>query len=229
MSAPISPRDSLGPNDVEPYSPTRPQIDDPIEFPVLGASPLPAPAYEPAHQAFEPVPHLARDKPRGRGERPERAQPDLTGTQVCRNVYALANGQWHFCGRDKCSFAHSQDELRGAPCSYGENCRRGERCQFWHPTETVYSYYQRIGRDYPGWLPVTNEQTRRPGTDRREPRKFQPAVPPARPRPDPIEVPAAAPAKATVLLRIKRADLAATMELLAAHNLDRPVTIEYLD
>jgi len=116
-----------------------------------------------------------QNRPNGPNGRPttQRAQVDLSYTQPCKNV-VRGDSSEHFgvCTNPNCTYAHSLQEFRLAPCSFGLTCCRklGEinadcqvdmsrMCMYRHPDETVEEYYQRTRRSRPD-LPETSAKTR---------------------------------------------------------------------
>ena len=60
----------------------------------------------------------------------------LTRTKPCRLVLKKPDGSFGVCTRDKCSFAHSHEELEIPLCMFDENCR------------TVYGKYDKNTNDF---------------------------------------------------------------------------------
>ena len=67
---------------------------------------------------------------------------NLNMTKMCKSVYTnirCAHGE-------KCSFAHTIEQLNPSKCAFGDDCRKtGDECRFIHPFETKIEYCVRIG------------------------------------------------------------------------------------
>lgn len=99
----------------------------------------------------------------------------LQCTRACNYVtQKTPNGNYGVCYRQKCSFAHSLDELKDPFCRFNESCRFKDgkilrdgsidvntKCKFRHTGETRDEWVQRTGSSLPD-LPQTNENTRKP-------------------------------------------------------------------
>ena len=97
----------------------------------------------------------------------------LTRTKPCRLVVKKPDGNFGICNRDKCSFAHSQEELEIPLCMFDENCRTvygkydkntndfipNTFCTFKHSFETKTQWLKRTNTVLPE-LPLTNEFSR---------------------------------------------------------------------
>jgi hypothetical protein len=102
----------------------------------------------------------------------------LQFTQPCKHLKQDAQGVWTACFREVCTFAHSLDEYKCPPCQFDKNCRfrygrynnqgvldKQAACRFKHGNETVEQWCNRIQKPLPH-LPQTNEQTRKPQTQK---------------------------------------------------------------
>jgi hypothetical protein len=95
----------------------------------------------------------------------------LKGTKPCS--YVCRHGEsFGVCTRMVCDFAHSQEELKYAPCVFGSICNRmnlplldkSRQCRFLHEgKETIEQYHVRTGIAKPN-LPLTSELSRKPIT-----------------------------------------------------------------
>jgi len=66
---------------------------------------------------------------------------DLNMTKMCKSVYTNI----HCAHGDKCSFAHTIEQLNPSKCAFGDDCRKtGDECRFIHPYETKTEYCERI-------------------------------------------------------------------------------------
>ena len=103
---------------------------------------------------------------------PERTPQSLEYTRPCKHVVEnKKDDKYGVCYREKCTFAHSLDELKLAECSFGDNCmfieekldfrtNRIKICMFKHPFETKDEYFRRTGKQID--LPKTALETRKP-------------------------------------------------------------------
>jgi hypothetical protein len=96
----------------------------------------------------------------------------LKGTKPCSYVCRHGVASFGVCTRVKCDFAHSQEELKYAPCVFGSICNRmnlplldkSRQCRFLHEgKETIEQYHVRTGIAKPN-LPLTSELSRKPIT-----------------------------------------------------------------
>jgi hypothetical protein len=97
----------------------------------------------------------------------------LSRTKPCRLVVKKPDGSFGVCNRDKCSFAHSQEELQIPLCMFDETCRTvygkydkntndfipNTYCTFKHSFETKSQWLKRTNTVLPE-LPLTNEFSR---------------------------------------------------------------------
>lgn len=97
----------------------------------------------------------------------------LTRTKPCRLVLKKPDGSFGVCTRDKCSFAHSHEELEIPLCMFDENCRTvygkydknindfipNTFCTFKHSFETKTQWLKRTNTVLPE-LPLRNQFSR---------------------------------------------------------------------
>ena len=138
--------------------------------------------------------YTKRPRPRRQNNRvpfkpQERTPQNLEYTRPCKHVVDnKKDDKYGVCYREKCTFAHSLDELKLAECSFGDNCmfieekldfrtNRMKICMFKHPFETKDEYFQRTGKRVD--LPQTALETRKPKQARPKrlsPKQLQKAV-----------------------------------------------------
>lgn len=101
----------------------------------LGATP-----YEET-QNYYPVNYTNPKEPSKERFRIPPPPTDLNMTKMCKSVYTnirCAHGE-------KCSFAHTIEDLNPSKCAFGDDCRKtGDECRFIHPSETKTEYCERI-------------------------------------------------------------------------------------
>jgi hypothetical protein len=112
----------------------------------------------------------------------------LLCTKACRAVTVPYENtkEYGVCHREVCFFAHSQEELKIAECSFGENCIHmwgkygvpNSACKFKHFSETVDEYRERSGVENIN-LPKTSEFTRLIGL--KNPLTLKDCTPPPQP------------------------------------------------
>lgn len=98
----------------------------------------------------------------------------LVATKACNNVKPCEKGGYTVCYREKCSFAHSLEELNDPMCGFDSSCRfrngrprrdgtldPNGKCICRHSDETRDAWLHRTGRKIPN-LPETSENTRKP-------------------------------------------------------------------
>jgi hypothetical protein len=107
-------------------------------------------------------------------ENKEEIAKNLTGTKTCKNIQLTSTGEFGVCYREKCTFAHSLEELNDPMCGFDDTCRhrlgkvqrdgtvdKTRKCMFRHSIETRDEWAKRTDRVIPN-LPKTSEKTRKP-------------------------------------------------------------------
>ena len=116
----------------------------------------------------------SRSKAFAKMENKEEIAKNLTGTKTCKNIQLTSTGEFGVCYREKCTFAHSLEELNDPMCGFDDTCRhrlgkvqrdgtvdKTRKCMFRHSIETRDEWAKRTDRVIPN-LPKTSEKTRKP-------------------------------------------------------------------